>query len=143
MNLLVLIGLWVFVDDSDGPQTLYVQLIRGEDAAIRPSPESKPIGPKLSGKLSRCFRFQNYWEMNRKAITASPGKIIRVALNQTRAVEIDLTDRNNKRILAYKDGKPMGVTSIAANLGMAITGGDRGDNSAWFIVVRQDKPSVH
>ena len=142
MLVFILVGLTVTTGAADRPRVLYVQLIQGNDADTPPSPESKAIGPKLSGKLRRVFRFQSYWEMNRQEIAVTAGQKIRVALNKTRDVEIDLTGPETRKVTAFKSGKPISTTTTSIGQEMTINGGDRDSGGVWFIVVRQDKPSV-
>ena len=140
--ILVVVGLTVTTSAADGPEVLYVQLIQGNDADASPSAESKAIGPKLAGKLRRIFRFRSYWEMNHKEIAVTAGRQIRVALNKTREVEIDLSNPENRKVTVYKNGKPLSAITTPVGQEMTITGGDRNNQSVWFIVVRQDKPSI-
>lgn len=118
----------------------YVQLVRGNDSAKPPSPEAKPIGPKLSKQFRVLFKFQNYWEMRRVQVKLGSGEKAKVRLTKEREVEIDLTQAGKRRVTAFWEGKSHGTVSGPIGDRMTITGGDRDTGSAWFIVVRRDPP---
>ena len=121
--------------------TYHVQLVRGNNEAKPPDAASKPIGPRLSNELSRVFAWKSYWEVSRHQVEIRPLTKTKLKLSAEREVEIDLTVPGKRKVIAYSDGKP--VTEITRPVGqkMTIIGGDRDPHSAWFIVVRRDKPS--
>jgi hypothetical protein len=120
--------------------TYYVQLVRGNNEADAPEPGAHRIGPKLAKKLRPVFRWESYWEINRKSVAIEPGKKTRLRLSMEREVEIDLTDAAHRTVTAFQSGKPVCGAKRPIGEGMTIVGGDRNPNSVWFIVVRRDKP---
>lgn len=122
--------------------TYYIQLIRGTRESRPPTPDARPIGPKLSKPLRGVFNWTNYWEMSRHEVTVPRGKKARFTLNKERAVEIDLTKEGHRKVTAYEDGKPVSTITRSSGDHMTIIGGDRATNTAWFIVVRHDKPDA-
>jgi hypothetical protein len=44
--------------------------------------------------------------------------------------------------VAFQNGKPVGCTVVPMGEAFTIIGGDRADTTAWFIVVRRDKPGA-
>jgi hypothetical protein len=129
----------VWAADS-GPVTYYVQLIRGTRDSRPPASDAKPVGPKLAKPLRGVFNWTNYWEMSRQEVAVPRGKKTRVTLNKERTVEIDLTQDGHRKVTAFEDGKPVSTITSASGDHMTIIGGDRATNTAWFIVVRHDKP---
>src|SRR5262245_62762345 len=71
------------------PLTYYIQLIRGSDQEHRHEAAWKPIGPKLSNRLSPVFRWKNYWEVNCQAVAVERGRVKRCRLSDVRDVEIE------------------------------------------------------
>jgi len=121
--------------------TYYVQLVRGNNETKSPDAASKPIGPKLSNELRRVFGWKSYWEVGRHQVEVHPSGTAKVKLSADRQVEIDLRVAGKRKVIAYSEGKPMSEITRPAGQKMTIIGGDRDKDSAWFIVVRRDKPT--
>lgn len=122
-----------------GPTTYYVQLIRGVDSDQSPMPGCKRIGPALAKKFHAVFKWKHYWEVASRRVEVAPGNSARVRLNTEREVEINLTDPKTRTVAAYHKGTVMERTICPRGQAMTFIGGDE-RNSAWFIVVRRDKP---
>jgi hypothetical protein len=63
-----------------------------------------------------------------------------VWLSNGREVEIDLRRRGKRTVTAFQNGRLVDRTIVPAGEAMAVIGGDRDQKSAWFIVVRRDRP---
>lgn len=122
-------------------RTYWVQLIRGNDEARPPAPDAKPIGPKLSQSLHSVFRWRRYWEVARQEVSVAAGTRTRVVLSKERSVEIDLTQPDKRKVTAFSDQKPVASSTRPFGEALTIIGADRDKRSAWFVVVRDDKPS--
>lgn len=137
------IGLAVLVSCSAAPdKTAYhVQLVRGSNETQIPEPGSTAIGPKLSRHLRPVFSWTNYWEIARQEVSMSSGQKARLRLSPQREVEIDLTTAGKRTVVAFANDKA--VSRVTRSIGdcMTIIGGDRDKETAWFIIVRQDRPS--
>ncbi len=120
--------------------TFYVQLIRGNDQNEPPQPGSHPVGIKVAKHLHAALPWRNYWEINRQQVAICSGKCARVCLSKDRTVEIDLSNRNRRRVTAFENGKIVQRTLRPSGEGMTVIGGERDPGSAWFIVVRRDQP---
>jgi hypothetical protein len=121
--------------------TFYVQLLRGTNQDEPPQPGSRPVGIKVARHLHAALHWRNYWEIKRQQVAVCSGKTTRVCLSNDRAVEIDLTNRNRRRVTAFENGKIVQRTLRPAGEGMTVIGGERDPDSAWFIVVRRDEPA--
>lgn len=119
--------------------TYYVQLIRGTNTEQPPTPEAKPVGPKLAPKLCRVFAWTHYWEMNRQEVTLDRGKKTKIQLNPERFIDIEVT-ADSKRVVTVHSGGKKFETSRPVGETMTIIGGENDKETAWFIVVRRDKP---
>ena len=120
--------------------TFYVQLVRGSDEDKPPKADAKPIGPKLSQKLQPVFRWKQYWQMNRVEVKVAPGKTAKVRLSDTHEVEIDLKTQGKRTVRFYREGKLVSASTQPVGESFNIQGENSKAESAWFIVVRRDKP---
>ncbi len=121
--------------------TYYVQLIRGCNDAKPPVPGSTSIGPKLSAHLRPVFAWTNYGEIARKEVQLTAGQKARVRLSKEREVEIDLTTKGKRIVGAFSRGELVSRTTRPIGQRMTVIGGDRDKETAWFIIVRREKPS--
>jgi hypothetical protein len=139
---LTLLASDVFGGDS-ATNTFYVQLIRGTDTAQPPQPGAHRAGPKLTKTFEPVFKWKYYWELNVLETSLRPGEKARVRLSPEREVEIDLTQPKERRVTAFQDGKVADRMISPVGESRTIIGGSREPKSAWFIVVRRDKPQAH
>ena len=121
--------------------TYYVQLVRGTGNVSPPSPDCKPIGPKIAKRLSPVFKRDHYREMARKDVVMKRGEKKMVQFAPQRSVEIDLTDLAKRRVTVFEGEKPVYKVVNPIGSDMTIIGGDRSTNGSWFIIVRRDKPA--
>jgi hypothetical protein len=121
--------------------TYYVQLIRGTDAEMPPSPEARLVGPALDQRL-RVFKWRNYWEIDHRTVVLQPGSKNRQRLTPKREVEIALTSPHNMTVSIYNEGKLSRRRKQAADTPFFIAGGDHDNAESWFIVVRRDNPEM-
>lgn len=119
----------------------YVQLVRGNNDDAPPEPGIRPAGMKVARHLRSALNWKYYWELNCKEVAICPGKTRKVCLSRQREVEIDLTNRGRRRVTAFENGRVIQRTMRPAGEGMTVIGGERDSESAWFIVVRRDRPA--
>jgi hypothetical protein len=120
----------------------YAQLIRGTDSAAPVQPHWKPIGSKLSHRLSPLFRWKHYWEVNRLAIAVEDHKPRKARLSSEREVEILLQPPKIAEVRLYRNGELQRASRQRLDTAMFIMGGERTADEAWFVVVRRDKPET-
>lgn len=124
----------------DSANTFYIQLVRGTDTAQPPQPGCRHAGPKLTATFQPVFRWHSYWEISLREAKLRPGQKARLRLSAEREVEIDLSQPKERKITAFQNGKVTDRTISPTGDHMTIIGGNREASSAWFIVVRRDKP---
>ena len=139
-TLFASIALLAALATEEPPTTFWVQLVRGSDEDKPPKADAKPIGPKLSQRLRPVFRWKKYWQMNRAEVKVAPGKTAKVRLSDAHEVEIDLKTQGKRIIRFYGDGKLVSALTHPVGESLDIQGGDSKTDSAWFIVVRRDRP---
>jgi hypothetical protein len=120
--------------------TYYVQLIRSSDSEQAPQAESRRVGTKLAGTFCGVLKWKNYWEICQRKAEVIPGRATMVRLSNGREVQIDLSRRGKRTVTAFQNGRLVDRTIVPAGEAMTLIGGDRDQKSAWFIVVRRDKP---
>jgi hypothetical protein len=120
----------------------YIQLIRAADSSQPPQAGCRHVGAKLATTFHGPLRWKHYWELCRCEVDVPLGSAVNLHLPNQRAVEIDLTRPGKRTTVAFQNGKP--VDRIVVPMGEALTliGGGRVDSTAWFIVVRRDKPGA-
>ena len=116
---------------GQGATTFYVQLVRGTETTLPPTPGSRQIGPKLAATFRPVFRWNSYWEMSRQQVALAPGKIARVRLGNGREAEIDLRQPQERRVTAFYKGQVVERTTSPTGEAMTVIGGNRDAKSAW------------
>src|SRR5262249_19674974 len=114
---------------------------RGNNEDAPPQPGGRPVGIKVARRLRAALNWKNYWEVNSRQVAVCCGNATRVCLSKEREVEIDLTDRNRRKVTAFENGRVVQRTLRPVGEGMTVIGGERDQESAWFIVVRRDSPA--
>jgi hypothetical protein len=126
---------------DDPGLTFYLQLIRGSDQNTPPTPDAKPIGPKLAERLYSVFKWKNYWELKRDSVVVRQGQRIRKRMSPEREVEIELLDSQKMCVRNYVNGRLTRSRYQPAADAFYVAGGDKGEDQSWFIVVRRERPS--
>ncbi len=125
-----------------GSTKYYVQLVHGTDSEQPPQPGSRPIGAKLASTLAGPLKWKHYWEVCQKQASVIVGGTMTVRLSNGREVQIDLTKPGKRAVTAFQSGKVVDRTIVPEGEALSVIGGDRDQKSAWFIVVRRDKPGT-
>ena len=120
----------------------YIQLTRAADSSQPPQAGSRPVGAKLATTFQGALRWKHYWEICRREVDVPLGGAVNLHLPNQRAVEIDLTRPGKRTTVAFQNGKPVDRVVVPMGEAFTLIGGDRDDSTAWFIVVRRDKPGA-
>ena len=120
----------------------YIQLVRATDSNQPPQSSSRPVRAKLATTFQGALRWKHYWEICRREVNVSLGGTVNLLLPNQRAVEIDLTRPGKRATVAFQNGKPVDGTVVPMGEAFTLIGGNRDDSTAWFIVVRRDKPGA-
>ncbi len=137
----VLTAAWRHEHEQPG-KTYYVQLLRGNDEEAPPAPGARAVGPKVTERLQSVLRWKHYWELQRDSVVVPCGCTVRKRISPERAVEIErpLPPSENIAVRVYVNGKLNQSRIQPASGAFFITGGDKGRDQSWFIVVREDSP---
>ncbi len=136
------VALASFGNGEGGSTKYYVQLVHGTDSNQPPQAGSKRIGAKVAATLAGPLKWKHYWEVCPKEVAVTPGRTTTVPLNNGREVQIDFTKQGKRAVTAIEGGKVVDRTIVPEGEALSVIGGDRDQKSAWFIVVRRDKPGT-
>jgi hypothetical protein len=137
---LTLLAVHLAASAEDPAITFHVQLIRGTNLDEPQNASWKPIGPRLSKRLSPVFRWKGYWEVSRHIAKVQPGKTTRIRLSKEREVEIKLINQDKAEVRLFLNGKLNRTSKQSVDTKISVLGGDKEMDESWFVVVRRDKP---
>jgi hypothetical protein len=135
-----LLGLGCRPAANDSAHTYYLQLVRGNDRDVPPTPDAKPIGPKLSERLRSVFKWKYYWELKRDSAVVRQGQTIRRRMSPQRDVEIELLNPQRMAVRIYQNGRLSRSRNQPAKAAFCVASGKSGPDQSWFLVVRDDRP---
>lgn len=128
-------------DVHAGPLRLDSQLIWGTDGEKPPGAKCKELEPALKRRLSRVFKWKNYYEIRRKEVEVSDSGVEKVRMSEKCLLEISLPEADTIEVKLIGEGKLTKTTrqSTRALRGgeLLVLAGDAKDNSedAWFVVL--------
>jgi hypothetical protein len=109
-----------------------------DDNADFTKKKHKRVDPVTTGKLTNCFKWQNYWEVtNVVANVPSRGT---VTLKMSEPCTIKITELEGPKIELELIGKGKPVTRAVKSLvkgELTTIGGEDKNGSAWFILINQ------
>ncbi|KAF0177561.1 MAG: hypothetical protein FD161_2365 [Limisphaerales bacterium] len=111
-------------------------LVWGTDEAKPTGKTLKEVDAKLREKLGKIFKWQNYFEVNRKTAGVTASKPQTVKLSEECSVDIKILPENMAEVKLIGKGKTI-VTrrhSLAKPDALVLAGDDK-NNTAWFVVL--------
>lgn len=111
-------------------------LVWGTDEAKPAGKALKEVDAKLREKLGKIFKWQNYFEVSRKAAGVTASKPQTVKLSEECSVDIKILPENMAEVKLIGKGKTI-VTrrhSLAKPDALVLAGDDK-NNTAWFVVL--------
>jgi len=139
--VITILAIGVVLTAQQKPVTVYVQFIRGTHQDTPEAAEWKPVGNRLSKKLTPVFKWPHYWEVKRHTVTIYPQQVSKVILGQEQMLEIELVDPGQSELRLYRKGKLVRKSRQQFDSKLAIMGGDTEGDQSWFVVVRRDRPT--
>lgn len=139
--LLLSMGWVASASSAEAEKTIYyVQLVRGNDASQPPEPNALKIGSRLDKHLRAVYRWKHYWEVQCVELPVEDGATGRATVRGEHEIEVDLRIRSKRKVLFRRNGKMVCTWTGPRGRQFTIQGTSFGDDEAWFIVVRRDKP---
>lgn len=136
----VLLLLPFAVRSSQTPATdfrLEVRLIWGTNDKESPNPKHKRIDTPLTEKLSKLFKWQRYFEVNRTSISLPVNWIKKVEMSAKCAVEIKHLQDARVEVKLFGAGELVSRTTETLPKGewLVLAGSSKND-TAWFVVLK-------
>lgn len=120
---------------------LAADLLWGTNGGKPADKELRPIDPALEKRLRRVFKWQSYYEIERKEFGVIAGKTSRIEMSKECRLEVNRLAGEEFEIQLYGKGVLL-VTKrqrIVPGETVVLGGDDKNDN-AWFVVVSLPKP---
>ncbi len=140
ISVALLLGAGCRPGAEEAGKRFYVQLVRGNDQEQPPVPGATMAGPRVTERLQGVLRWKHYWEVERDSLVVSTGHKVRKRISPEREVEIEMSQSQDVAVRIYMNGKLAQIRKQPATGAFFITGGDKGKDQSWFIVVRDDEP---
>ena len=125
---------------------LRTQLLWGTDEDKPADSSYRELDPKLKQKLSRVFKWKNYFENSQQKVTLGGKDAKRLKLSAKCEIELRFVDDNTLEIKLFGEGKltkTIRQSVKALNQGeLAVLAGDDKEkyNDAWFVVLSASSP---
>jgi hypothetical protein len=135
--LLAVLGMGLTARASAEAVKLEAILIWGTNDATSPDPNHKPVSDAMAKKLA-CFKYSNYFEVNRKQFTLAADGKGKARLSKDCEVSVKKLERNEFEVTLIGKGQPTATIKKEIKKGSSlVTGGNAANSTAWFVVVRQ------
>lgn len=140
-GLLILMGVlvvgWQSATATAAPDPkVQAILVWGTDELKPDNRSLKTLDRKLHERLAKVFKWQHYFEVNRKSSDLPSGKSHGLKLSEECSVEIKVLPDNIAEVKLIGKGKTL-VTrrhSLSKAEALVLAGDDR-NNNAWFVVL--------
>ncbi len=115
---------------------LTAELIWGTNGGKPPGKNLKEVSPQLERQLRRVFKWQNYFEINRKEIVASLEKPARVEMSRDCVIEVAVFEDGELEVQLFGKGQLVVKKRQRIVPGeKVVLGGDDKNDDAWFVVL--------
>ena len=137
------LGCWLVSASCAGAQAgemkLEAQLIWGTNDEKSPDPKHKSVDPKVEKRLKKLpFKWQHYFEVNRKQFVVAQGETQKIALSKDCEVKVRNAGNNSVELQIFGKGECVGKISQALPKDeLLVTGGNAANFTSWFVVLRQ------
>jgi hypothetical protein len=139
LSLLMLVGN-AHTALAGGETTFDVQLIWGTDGE---KPKDKPfreVDPKFKDKLKSVFKWKNYYEVNRQALSIPKDGQQRLRLSDKCDIQVQDLGNSRVEVRLFGEGRPVVKKAQPVAAGESIVlAGDLWNDTAWFVVLQRSK----
>jgi hypothetical protein len=116
---------------------LEVRLVWGTNDEKSPNPDHKPVDAKITGMLSKAFKWKKYFLVNSEKVDVASRATKKVKLSDDSQVEIRELEGDNIEIHVYGKGKLVRkIKEPLSKDGTVVIAGEDKNDCAWFIIVR-------
>ena len=122
-----------------GEIKLDAQLVWGTNDKKSPDPTHKPIEGNVARKLkSLPFKWQNYFEVNRKQFSVNASETKKITLSTDCEIKVRDAGKGVIEVQLFGKGAAVGKISQALPKGeLLVIGGNASNFTSWFVVLRQ------
>jgi hypothetical protein len=126
---------------ADDPLKLQAVLVWGTNAKSSPDPAHKRVEPFILKKLQELpLKWTNYFEVNRKSISAGTSAPVRTVLSDKCEVEVKNVGKSSVEVCLVGKGAPVLKRTQALPKGKALVlGGDAPNETAWLVVLVREE----
>lgn len=124
-----------------GETRLAANLLWGTNGGKPADKNLRPIEPDLEKRLRRVFKWQSYFEIERKEFGVTAGKTAKIEMSKECRLEVNRLSGEEFEIQLY--GKGVLVVTKRQRIvpgETVVLGGDDKNDNAWFVVVSLPKP---
>lgn len=124
---------------------LRAQLVWGTNDETPKDPKYTELGGKLKDKLSRVFKWKNYYQIKDQPFSVKPGEVRKVKMSDKCELELKLLDDFTLEVQLFGEGalvKTVRQPLQALRQGeLAVLAGDSKEKfgDAWFVVLSAPK----
>jgi hypothetical protein len=103
-------------------------------------PKVQPVDPETAKKLSKVFKWQSYYEVNRTNFIVTAGSKQKVTMSAKCNLEVEYLGNSNVELKLFGKGKMVVSKRQTISLGeIAVLAGPDENDTAWFVVLRREK----
>jgi len=117
---------------------LELKLIWATNDAQSPDPKHKPLDGELAKKMEKMpFKWKNYFEVNRKEVSAPVNTVVKTPLSAKCSVEVKNLGDGRIEVKLIGAGKEVRKELHPLKNGILIVGGNAENDTAWFVSVKE------
>lgn len=122
-------------------ETVYqVQLIWGTNGDKPKDKALKEVDPQLQKKLKGVFKWKNYFEVNKKALSVPKETAQRLTLSDKCDIEVEDLGSSRAEVRLFGEGTLVLKKAQTVVPGeMIVVAGNSKDDTAWFVVLTPSK----
>ncbi len=126
---------------EEGDIHLLAQLVWATDGPKPADKELKEADVIVRARLRGVFRWKNYYEVGRKQLKLGSPGFSRVRLSPKCEIEVEHFGKANFEVRLFGEGKMVVKKRQSLTPGeLLVLAGDDKDDTAWFVVIRLEKP---
>jgi hypothetical protein len=115
-----------------------VLLVWGTNDSESPDPKHKPVEPDVKKELNKLFKWQNYFEVNRKKFDVNPGGTTNVDVSDKCALEVKELGNGTIEVSYIGKGKPVYKRILQLPKGeILVYGGNAPNSTSWFVILKR------
>jgi len=121
---------------APGDLNLQARLVWGTNNDKPDDPKLKDVDPQVKEKLRGVFKWKNYFEVNRQALTVTTSGPKKVKMSDHCEIEVQNLGNSSLELKLYGQGKMVVRKTQKIKPGeLLVLAGDDKNDTAWFVVL--------